>query len=157
MSKMPEGVREHLPPIADTIAEHTEQTSEGVLQVDSKAFEQTLPSGMTMDTVKQVYEHTNDTIAALTQVTGEQGQQILESNTQLDSVSAKMEIPGCGEVTVGYFRELEGPSEEGADDNAVLYGDTRIKLTTIGQGEPHQDLETIRETLRKEAEKVFSV
>lgn len=153
---MPQGAREHLRPIADNLDNNIEQSEAGVWNFADHAFEKTLPSGLTMDTVKQVYEHTNDVIASATWVLGTRAEQELQENSQLDSVSGRMKIPGCGEVTVGYHRELDMPSDEGEDDVVTRYGQTQIKMSTIGQGETHEDLTTLRQELERRATEVFS-
>jgi hypothetical protein len=151
---MPQGIRDHLDGIGQSLETNLDHREAGVWNFQDTAFEQTLPDGLTMDTVKQVYEHTNDVIASATWTFGTHAEKELQENGQLDSATARLPIPGCGEVTIGYNRSMDMPGENG--ETETHYGETQVKLTTIGQGDAHEDLKTFRQELARRAENLFS-
>tara|TARA_B100000700_G_scaffold155074_1_gene172231 strand:+ start:20046 stop:20501 length:456 start_codon:yes stop_codon:yes gene_type:complete len=140
--------------LAEQFQGQMEQGEGGVLNLPAKAYEQSLPEDLSMDTVKRVKSHDEDVVAALTLATGRQGEQMMKNDKGLQSVSSSMKFGKFGDVNVQYDRAKVGPKSITDRTEVTRYGQTQARVRTFA-GKPRGDLKKVRETLASNAEKLF--
>lgn len=142
-----------------TLADHLQSQMEvkdgGVLNLPSKVYEENLPEGLSMETVKQVKSHDEDVVAALTLATGRKGEELMKADKGLGAVNSNMKFGKFGDVSVEYNRSKTGPKSVTDRTEVTRYGTTQARVRTFA-GKPKGELKKVRESLASNAEKLFS-
>lgn len=148
-------IKENIRGLADTIKTELSLSEEGVFSVDAKMFENTLPEGLTMETVKKYQEHTADLVTAAGLALGEAGIDAMKKDKRLDQVSLEF---NAGKDTIGgvFQRSKEVRSGITADAEMMTkYGILNMKVGVNAHANKGS-LKKVRAHLSEEAKKILA-
>lgn len=127
---------------------------------DKDTYEKTLPEGLEMETVDNLYKHNEKLTAALTLATGNLGAAALKKDKKLDGVTSELKIGKHADISVGYLRSQEQripnfQDKSKAPEVVTRYGVTTTRVRTFAQ-KNKGELKKVRTMLGEQAEKLFS-
>lgn len=147
-------ISQNVTKLADQFQGQMEEADGGVLNLPAKAYEQSLPEDLPMETVKRVKSHDEDVVAAMTLATGRKGEEMMKSDKKLQSVSSNLRMGKFGDVSVQYDRSKTGPKSVADRTEVTRFGQTQARVRTFA-GKPKGELKKVREGLAANAEKLF--
>lgn len=86
--------------------------STGVGTVSKETYEQTLPEGITIDTVKTLQEHNGYFIAAASKALGEAAIPVLKKNAELEKVTLSIPVGHKDQINIDFQRSRQVPDRE---------------------------------------------
>lgn len=114
--------------LAEAMGLKVTKVEEGIVRFDENTFKDTLPKGLTVDTVHQVQDHIKDFTGQFAKTVGIEGAKAMEADKKLNSVSAGL-VVGRDRVEVNVQRQTTVNDE-------TVHGHTDLKYTMdFGEGE----------------------
>lgn len=146
-------VKPEIVELAKTLEGKLEVGDNGVITAPKGTFEETLPEGLTMDQVNDVYKHIGLVSPAFVKAFGDKSQAAMESDKKLEQTTGKLDIGRWANVE-GTYKRTEERRKSPADPTMItVHGATSVKINTkVRTG---ADMKRVRNGLIEQAKAKF--
>lgn len=144
-------IHEDIRNIADVIKKNSKYVGDGKIEVDEKTYEQTLPEGVDMKTVKKLQSHNSNVVAGAQLANGEMALKVMEKESDIDVVSSTLKV-GSDKISVQFDRVQEKPN--GEEGSIKTFGVANASYTASAAGNK-AGLKSVREHLATKAKSVL--
>ncbi len=128
-------------------------TKDGSASVADGIYEQNLPEGVSMDTLKEIQKHNNTFIAAAAHAFGTEAIGTMKKNAEVSAVSLSIPTVGKDSLDLSIQRERPIPNANG-EGTTVKYGSLQAKYNMYGAGSRGQLLK-VKQELSEAASAAF--